>query len=164
MEDAARKAVDYDLKLREIESKERIAYIEAKFKVDEVQIKADAERVAAAFDSINTAINSTGETLTSLVGAWAELAGTFEGAQLWNLIEAEEKRRQQSFDLQKQLTEEQIAYMKARTQKLEKGDTLIKVQADGLAPELERIFHEILRRCQLKANEQGLELLLAGAG
>ena len=76
MEDAAKKAVEYDLKLKEIESKERIAYIEAKFKVDEAQIKADAERVAAGFESINTAISSTGETLTSLVGSWADMAGT----------------------------------------------------------------------------------------
>jgi TP901 family phage tail tape measure protein len=162
MEAAAKKAVEYDLKLREIESKERIAFIEAKFKVDEEQIKADAAKVVAAFESINTSITSTGETLTGLVGSWAALAGTFEGAKLWDLIENEEKRRQEAFAQQKELVAEQIQYMKARTKTLERGDTLIKVNADGVAPELERIFHEILRRCQVKANEQGLELLLAG--
>ena len=90
------------------------------------------------------------------------MAGTFEGAKLWDLIENEEKRRQEAFEQQKILVAEQVKYMQARTKTLERGDTLIKVSADGVAPELERIFHEILRRCQLKANEQGLELLLAG--
>jgi len=164
MEAAAKKAVEYDLKLKEIESRERIAYIEAKFKVDEAQIKADAERVAAAFESINTAINSTGETLTSLVGNWADMAGTFEGQKLWDLIQNEEKRRQDSFEQQKLLVDQQIAYLKARTTAMTKGDALIKISADGLTPHLEKIFHEILRACQIKANEQGLELLLSAVG
>jgi len=164
MEAAAKKAVEYDLKLKEIESRERIAYIEAKFKVDEAQIKADAERVAAAFESINTAINSTGETLTSLVGNWADMAGTFEGQKLWDLIQTEEKRRQDTFEQQKLLVDQQIAYLKARTTAMTKGDALIKISADGLTPHLEKIFHEILRACQVKANEQGLELLLSAVG
>ena len=164
MEAAAKKAVEYDLKLQEIQSKERIAYIEAKFKVDEAQIKADAERVAAAFESINTAINSTGETLTSLVGNWADMAGTFEGQKLWDLIQNEEKRRQETFEQQKLLVDQQITYLKARTTAMTKGDALIKISADGLTPHLEKIFHEILRACQVKANEQGLELLLSAMG
>lgn len=158
MEAAAKQAVDYDLKLHEIQSKERIAYIEAKLKVDEAQIQADAERVAAAFESINTAITSTGDTLTSLIGTWADLAGTFEGQKLWDLIQNEEKRRQDTFEQQKLLVDEQIAYLKARTAAMTKGDALIKISADGLTPHLEKIFHEILRACQIKANEQGLEL------
>jgi phage-related protein len=160
MEAAAKKAVEYDLKLREIESKERIAYIEAKFKVDEAQIKADAERVVAAFESINTAIQSTGETLSSLVGNWAGMAGTFEGQKLWGLIEAEEARRKQAFEQQKELVGEQIKYMQAKVTAMARGDVLIKVEAGGLEPELEKIFYEILRKCQVKASEQGLELLL----
>ncbi len=160
MEAAAKQAVEYDLKLQQIASAERIAYIEAKFKVDEAQIQADAQKVVAAFESINTSITSTGETLTGLVGSWAALAGTFEGAKLWDLIENEEKRRQEAFEQQKILLAEQIKYMQARTTAMLKGDTLLKVEAAGLTPHLERIFHEILRACQVKANEQGLELLL----
>lgn len=160
MDAAAKAAMDYDIKLQEISSKERIAYIEAKLKLDQAQIEADTQRVAAAFESINTAINSTGETLTSLVGSWAALAGTFEGAKLWDLIQNEEKRRQEAFEQQKILLAEQIKYMQARTTAMLKGDTLLKVEAAGLTPHLERIFHEILRACQVKANEQGLELLL----
>ena len=134
MEAAAKKAVEYDLKLQEIQSKERIAYIEAKFKADEAQIKADAERVAAAFESINTAIKSTGETLTSLVGNWADMAGTFEGQKLWDLIQNEEKRRQETLEQQKLLVDQQITYLRARTTAMTKGDALIKISADGLRP------------------------------
>ena len=160
MEAAAKKAVDYDLKLQEIQSKERIAYIEAVFKVDEAQIQADAQKLVAAFESINTTITSTGETLTGLIGSWAGIADTFEGAKLWNLIEDESKARQDAMAQQKLLLAEQIKYMQARTTAMMKGDTLLKVEASGLTPHLERIFHEILRACQVKANEQGLELLL----
>lgn len=160
MEEAAKKAVDYDLKLQEIQSKERIAYIEAKFKFDQAQIEADTQRLVAAFESIGTSITSTGETLTGLIGTWAGMADTFEGAKLWDLIQNEEKRRQEAFEQQKILLAEQIKYMQARTTAMLKGDTLLKVEAAGLTPHLERIFHEILRACQVKANEQGLELLL----
>ena len=88
---------------------------------------------------------------------------SFESQKLWHLIEAEEKRREEAFQQQKTLLDEQIKYMQARTMAMIKGDTLLKVEAAGLTPHLERIFHEILRACQVKANEQGLELLLGAA-
>ena len=44
------------------------------------------------------------------------------------------------------------------------SDVFIKISADGLTPHLEKIFHEILRARQIKANEQGLELLLSAVG
>jgi TP901 family phage tail tape measure protein len=163
MEEAAKKAVEYDLKLQEIASAERIAYVEAKFKLDEAQLEADTQRLTAAFESINTSITSTGETLTGLISSWAGMDNSFESAKLWHLIEAEEKRREEAFAQQKTLLDEQIKYMQARTVAMLKGDTLLKVEAAGLAPHLERIFHEILRACQVKANEQGLELLLGAA-
>ena len=163
MEEAAKRAVDYDLKLQEIASAERIAYIEAQFKLDEAKIQADTQRITAAFESINTAISSTGETLSSLIGTWAGLDSAYEQTKLWNLIEAEEERREQAFQQQKILLDEQIKYLQARTSAMLKGDTLLRVEAAGLTPHLERIFHEILRACQVKANEQGLELLLGAA-
>lgn len=163
MEEAAKRAVEYDLKLQEIASAERIAYIEAQFKLDEAQIEADTQRLVAAFDSINTAISSTGDTLSSLIGTWAGLDSAYEQTRLWNLIEAEEERREQAFQQQKILLDEQIRYLQARTSAMLKGDTLLRVEAAGLTPHLERIFHEILRACQVKANEQGLELLLGAA-
>jgi TP901 family phage tail tape measure protein len=163
MEEAAKKAVQYDLELQKIASAERIAYIEAQFKLDEAKIEADTQRVVAAFESINTSIASTGETLSSLVSAWAGMDNSFEATKLWNLILAEEKRREEAFQQQKILLDEQIKYLQARTMAMMKGDTLLKVEAAGLTPHLERIFHEILRACQVKANEQGLELLLGAA-
>lgn len=160
MEEAAKKAVQYDLELQKIASAERIAYIEAKFKLDEAQIQADTQRVTAAFESINTSISSTGETLSGLISSWAGMDSSFESAKLWNLIEKEEQRREDAFQQQKILLDEQIKYMQARTLAMLRGETMLKVEAAGLAPHLERIFLEILRACQVKANEQGLELLL----
>lgn len=160
MEAAAKTAVNYDLELQKIASAERIAYIEAKLKLDEAQLKADTDRLVAAFESVNAAITSTGETLSSLIGSWAQLAGTFEGQKLWDLIMREEARRQQAFEQQKMLLDEQIKYLRARSALLARGDFMLKIDGTGLAPHLDRIFQEILRVCQIRANEQGLELLL----
>jgi hypothetical protein len=68
------------------------------------------------------------------------------------------------FELQKLLVDEQIADLKARTAAITKGNALINITADGLKPHPVKIFHEILRACQIKANEQGLELLLSAVG
>lgn len=45
-----------------------------------------------------------------------------------------------------------------------KCDALIKISAKGLTPHLVNIFQETLHGCQIKANEQELELLLSAVG
>lgn len=160
VDDATKKAQEFDLKLREIQSKERIAIIEGKFRVDEAAIEADAERVAAAFESINTAIESTGETITDLFGLMGRTTDEFDKLAIMDAIREEQRRREETFKLQQKLTEEEIRYLKARTQRITAGESLIKVEAANITPALERIFDEILKMAQVRANEEGLELLL----
>jgi TP901 family phage tail tape measure protein len=143
-------------------AKERLAIIEYRSKVDVEQIKADAERVKAAFDSVGKAIDSTGDTLSNLVGTFAKMAETdpFNAGRVRDLMDAENKRRDQAFELQKKLTDEQIRYMQARREQMLRGDPLIRVEATNLKPALEMIFVEIMQYIQVRANAEGLELLL----
>lgn len=160
MDKVGDKAKEFDLKLREIASKERIAIIEGKFKVDEAEINAAAERVKAAFSSINTGIESTGKLLGDLFNNFTKSTSEWDKSIIQDAIREEQKRRDQEFELQKQLTEEEITYLKARTNAINRGEALIRVEAANLAPALEKIFDEILKMAQVKANQEGLELLL----
>ncbi|QSA97118.1 phage tail tape measure protein [Methylococcus sp. EFPC2] len=154
-----KQAREFDLKLREIQSKERIAVIEAKVKIDQAQIEADLKRVQAVFSSIDAGIKSTGDVLGKLNDAMKG-ASEFDKLGLQDQIREEQKRRAQEFEQQKKLTEEQLKYLQARRQKLNQGDALVKVESGTLQPALEMIFHEILKACQLRANQEGLEFLI----
>jgi ribosomal protein S9 len=68
--------------------------------------------------------------------------------------------REQSFELQKELTRAQIDAIKAQTRAVEGGDALIKIDGAGLQPQLEAFMWEILRTIQVRVNQQGLKLLL----
>jgi len=143
-------------------AKERLAIIEYRAKVDVAQIQADAERVKAAFDSVGKSVESTGNTLSDLAGTFAKTAETdpFNAGRIRDLMDAENKRRDEAFELQKKLTDEQIRYMQARREQMLRGDPLIRVEATNLKPALEMIFVEIMQYIQVRANAEGLELLL----
>ena len=75
-------------------------------------------------------------------------------------IEKENQRRQEALNMQKKLVEAQIAQIRAQTQALEKGDSIIKVDGAGLKPHLEAFMREILRTIQVRVNADGLKMLL----
>lgn len=67
-------------------------------------------------------------------------------------------------DLQEKLIEAQVDYMQKRAEALGKGDALITVQADGLEPQMESIWVEIIRKIQVRASEERLEMLIGTMG
>ncbi|MGL4263406.1 MAG: phage tail tape measure protein [Afipia sp.] len=157
-EEAAQKL---KLELEKIASNERIKTLEFKAQIDVARIQADAQKVVAAFDSINTGIESTGETLSSL---WDSLgSGKLDRLQQLNLeseLDKESKRRDEALELQKDLTKAQIGMMEAQTDAINKGDGLIKISGDGLQPHLEAFMWEILKSIQVRVNADGLKMLL----
>ena len=115
-----------------------------------------------AFESINTTVDSTGKSLDSLFGLFKD-----EGSLSWRAlgqiekqIELENKRRDGALKLQKELTEAQIAQMRAQTSALANGDGFIKIDGAGLQPHLEAFMWEILKAVQVRVNAQGLSMLL----
>ena len=157
-EEAAQKL---KLELEKIASNERIKTLEFKAQIDVARIQADAQKVVAAFDSINTGIESTGETLSSL---WDSLgSGDLSFSQMFALqreLDKESQRRDQEFRLQEDLTRKQIEMMDAQINALNNGDGMIKVTGDGLQPHLEAFMWEILKAIQVRVNADGLKMLL----
>jgi hypothetical protein len=163
MDKAKQAAEKFQLEMEKLASNERIKAMEFTAKIDVAEIEAQTKRVEAAFQSINNTINSTGETLVALVDTFAKSAGMLSFSELrviTDQIEAERRLREQSFELQKELTRAQIDAIKAQTRAIEGGDALIKIDGAGLQPQLEAFMWEILRTIQVRVNQQGLKLLL----
>jgi len=149
------------IELEKIASNERIKTLEFKASIDVARIQADAQKTVAAFESISTAIDSTGTTLTGLFGLMGNDKLSFR--ELFKLeaeADKESKRRDEALKLQKDLTEAQIEMMQAQTDAINSGDGLIKISGDGLQPHLEAFMWEILKAIQVRVNADGLKMLL----
>ncbi len=66
VDEATKKANDYLIKMEEIASNERIKTIEAIVDLKVANVEADAKRVIAAFESIDSTVQSTGDLIGSL--------------------------------------------------------------------------------------------------
>jgi len=158
-EEAAR---DFALEMEKLASNERIANIEARVSLNIAELEANTQRVIASFESINTTIGSTENLISDILGLLADYDSLNYAAIriLEQQLDLENQRRQEALDMQKALTEAQIDQLRAQTQSLERGDSIIKVDGAGLQPHLEAFMWEILRTIQVRVNQDGLKLLL----
>ena len=157
--DAAKESDNFRIKMEEIASNERIKNIEAYVSLNVADLEAQTKRVEAAFDSINTTINSTGDLLGSLFGS-LDKADTYTKLQIIEQIEAENKRRDAALQLQKELTQAEIENIRAKTRALDRGDSILKIDGTGLAPQLEAFMWEILKAIRVRANADFADYLL----
>jgi len=152
---------------------ERLAIIQGEFdlmqskveweaKLDIAEAEANAKIMESAFASINVGIESTGSLIGDLFGSMDGGISTMDQWSIEKQIEKENTLREKSFKLQEKLAKSQIKYNDAKTEALDKGEVAITVQAEGLTPALEMIFHEVLKMAQVEANAEGLEMLLGG--
>jgi TP901 family phage tail tape measure protein len=158
---AAIESAKVGVELEKLASNERIKLIEARVQLNVAELQADTERVKAAFSSIDTGIESTGELLGTLFEQLPDFFG--DAGQRWAIedqIEKENQRRDQEFKLQKDLTEAQIDALRERTKAMQRGDALIKIDGAGLAPHLEAFMWEVMRAVQVRVNADGLDLLV----
>lgn len=160
--------MDYQLALEELASNERIRALELSFEIDLEQLRSQTEIAKSIIGTIDTAITSTGETLSSLFETLASgNLNRFQELDLQKVIQSEETRRQQTFEQQRELTASQIKQMAAQTKMLEerarslaRGDAMIQVDGAGLQQHLEAFMWEILRTIQVRVNQDGLGMLL----
>lgn len=160
---AEQQAQQFSLEWEKLASEERQLVFSLAADIQIEQIKAQAAQTIAAFESINAAIESTGETMSDLAKLFTEAEG-FDKLTLERLLEEENQRRQEAFEQQKELVAQQIKYLQATIDKLNSGDALITVTADGLQPELEAFMFKILERVQIKASSEGQAFLLGLGG
>jgi len=70
------------------------------------------------------------------------------------------RRRQEALDLQKKMAEAEIARVEAQTRALDRGDALIKIEGNGLKPELEAFMWKILDLIRVKVSAEFQQYLL----
>lgn len=159
---AEENAQKFALEMEKLASNERIKNIEAKVKLNVAEVEAQTKRIEAAFESINTTVDSTGDLLGDLFGLLKDYDTlSFRATDvIQKQIDLENSRRQQALDMQKKLVEAQVEQLRAQTRAVERGDSVIKVDGAGLQPHLEAFMFEILRQIQVRVNADGLKLLL----
>jgi TP901 family phage tail tape measure protein len=160
VEEATKKSEDFQVKMEQIASNERIKNIEAIVSINTERLKADTERVKATFSSIDTTIKSTGDLLGSLFGNLVGTDDPFKATKIESQIALENERRQKALDIQKQLAEAEIERIQAQTRALDRGDAILKIDGTGLEPELEAFMWKILKKIRVRANAEYSDYLL----
>lgn len=151
--EATKATDDYLLKLLEIQSDERLGALQIGADIDIAGIEAETKRVLAAFDSINVGIESTGSVINKAFDNLKDDGGVTNLDALRQL-KAENARRDQEFRDQGRLVDAQIDAMRAQADALNRGDPLITVNGDGLAPHLEAMMFEVFQAIQVKGQSQ----------
>jgi TP901 family phage tail tape measure protein len=160
VEEATKKSQDFELKMEEIASNERIKMIDFYVQLETTQLETDMERVKATFASIDNVVTSTGDLIGSLFDNLISADSFRDKFNIEDQIAKEDKRRQDALDLQKQLAAAEIARVEAQTAALNRGDALITIQGDGLAPQLEAFMWEVLKAIRVRANADFQDFLL----
>lgn len=159
-EKAIAKSEDYYIQMEKLSSNERIKRIEASVSLDIAQAEADADKVIALSETIATNFGESTGLMKDLFGLFSEADNFREKWKLSDQIKKENKIRDEQIKMQKELTKAEVDYIKQKTRNLAKGDAMIKVNGDGLAPHLEAFMFEILENIQTKVNADGEEMLL----
>jgi len=123
------------------------------------QVEAETRKVEAAFKSIDATISSTGDVISNLFKGYSSM-DVFEQGSVERQLRGENRRRDEALKLQKRLAEVQIELGQARVKAIEKGDALIKIEADGVEPEVEAFMFKILSKIQLRVKEEQADFLL----
>lgn len=160
-EEATKKADEFKIKMEEIASNERIKTMEFAVNLKVAQVQADAERVKAAFASIGDTLKSTGEVLGGLFSMFGSAKTEWDKLKINSWIDEEFKRRDQALELQKKMTEAEIERVKAQTDALNRGASLIEIDGKGLQPQLEAFMFEILKAIRVKLTGSYSDFLLA---
>ena len=128
-------------------------------KLDIAEVEAQAKIIEDAYNSINTSITSTADLMGQALGA----IDSDDFSAKWaaqDILRDEAKLREKSFELQERLTNEQIKYMAAKTEALERGESVITIDSNGLEPALEMVMWEIIKKVQVRATAEASEFLL----
>jgi hypothetical protein len=156
--------VEYETKMEEIASNERIKTLELAVKIDVAQIEADAKQVVAAFETIGSTYAATTDLIGELANAYASLNDHSHGANvLEDIMNDQLKLQEEQWEKEKELLDAQIENMKAKTERLSGQDPLITINTDGLEPILDELLYTVLEKIQLRANEEGQQWLLGCA-
>lgn len=155
-------------KARMIEETERIkatlevlgTSIEWQAKLDIAEVEANAKKVEAIISGLSTTMESTGKVLGDLFDLWGNADSFSEKWQIEKWVKEEMALRQEAHNKQMEIADAEMKLVEAKRDALRKGDSLITIQGDGLAPHLEAFMWEVLSAIQVRVNEEGMDMLL----
>lgn len=152
---------DIDVQIAQITATAETAQAAFKYKaeVDIAEAQEMTKQLEATFESINTSIESSAAVYESAFGG-AESSSYQARNEAIEILQQEQELREQSFALQKELTEAQIAYAAAQTSALNADGAVISIDSTGLEPALEMVMWEIIKKVQIRANESAADMLL----
>lgn len=166
-------SLDFRVELEKIASSEKLKSLEFKFELDIESLRQNGQTARSIIDGISNTATSTGETLSSLGGLLTGFTTTTSSGyrEIFELVQAEENRRDQALELQKQITEAQVDQMEAQTKMLEaradalaSGYAAIQIDGTGLQPHLEAFMWEVVQAVQVRVNAEGMDMLLGFEG
>ena len=168
MADNASKAGEFIEKthgsLSSLSNNQKVKLIEAKIKLNVSQIEADVEKTKAAFDSLNTTLETSasvmGDAFGALSGANSKDLDFTERRKIFEVLESEMEIRQGASEKQAELIDAYIEQMKARSSALMSGESLITINAEDLQPSAKAFMMELLDEIKIEANAAGQEYLL----
>jgi len=135
--------------------------VEWKAKLDIAEVEANAEIIASTFDSIQTGMETTASLMSDLFKSLTSTNDFYDKILIEKAINQQLELQKKEFDLQERMTNEQIKLLEAKRKALESGEGFkIEVKADGLKPQLEMIWWDILESLQTMVNEEGGAMLL----
>ena len=163
--DIGAKSEETRLKLQELSTERFVTVIEARAEVNTAQINATRDIVIGAFDSINTTIESTGETITelfALLGSqeFREQTGGITENLLRDALEKEIDNREEALTLQREQIQAEIDLARTREQAIARGFSEITIRGDTLEPELRAFMNRIIEQIHIEATAEGAEFLL----
>ncbi|MDP2718975.1 MAG: hypothetical protein Q8P44_03975, partial [Dehalococcoidia bacterium] len=128
-------------------------------KINIAEIEAGAKVAAAAFASIGQSFVAATGQISGILGAFVN-ADAFEQGTIERTLREQLEIQRALADSQVKLTDAQSKYLRIKADKLDKGDSLITITADGLQAELEAFMWKILERIQIRATADQAEFLL----
>jgi TP901 family phage tail tape measure protein len=156
---AAKKTDEFKIKMEQIASNERIKTIEFAVKLNIASIEGETKRVEAAFKSIDNTVTDTGKLISDLFGDLAK-ATSYDKVDIQNQIEKENRRRDQALADQHDLVQAQVELLRARLERINTGEALIRIDSAGTEPALEALLWELLKKIQIRANSEMQDFLL----
>ncbi len=160
LDKAAAASEKFKTEMEKLSSDERIRAMELAVDFNIAALEADSKQAIAIIDGIGTAIESTGETLVGLGGLLGEASNFSDKWLIEDAFEQEMELRREAIDMQKEMTTAQAEYLREKTRLLASGDGLVTIDSNGLEPALEMIMWEIIKKVQIKVNEESSALLL----
>ena len=136
--------------------------VEWKARLDIAEAEAAVEIFKSSADLISESFVNTGETLVGLVDAFAGASG-LAALDIAEWIDAENRRRDEILQLEKDLIQAQIDLTESKARAVDRGQPLISITGEGLEPELEAFMWKILEKIQIRAAEDDAQFLLGVA-